>query len=215
MSRLSKVSSLRANRIHTSFVNKMSNSSGVNPITPVEKIEPTKNPTKHSTENHLSSFDYYYEKQLRSQTSSLIQKQPKSIEDEPENEPQVNEVKELFIKFIKSYNQLILTLKHSDQLTCDQYTARLHQVYDEFAESLELNGIVENEDYLLTFNEHRFNQLKDSNDCLKSEVISDFMKQILEQYQFILRDKEAARSHSNPYDKVPIYEKGLLIEERL
>lgn len=220
MARLSRVTSLRANRIHTSFVNKMSSSNGVNPVMPVEKAEATKNPTKHSSDHQLTSYDYYYEKHLAQSsktnvhsdrfTRNEVQNNSTALLTSEENDPE----KELVLKLVNSYNQLIQSLKHTDQISCQNYTAKLHQVYAGFATTFEEYGVIETAHSLLTFDEKTYS-INENRTKVTSEFIGSFMKEVLTEYQTILADKCEPTLNNNPYEKLPYQHTGILFEERL
>ncbi|ERN52927.1 hypothetical protein M3689_07710 [Alkalihalophilus marmarensis] len=221
MARLSRVTSLRANRIHTSFVNKMSSSNGVNPVMPVEKTEATKNPTKHSSDHQLTSYDYYYEKHLTQSSETNVHSDRFSRNEVQNNSTALltseknDQEKELVIKLVNSYNQLIQSLKHTDQISCQNDTAKLHQVYAGFAAIFEGYGVIETAHSLLTFDEKIYSIKNENRTKVTSEFIGSFMKKVLSEYQSILADKCEPTLNNNPYEKLPYHHTGILFEERL
>ncbi|WP_100373519.1 hypothetical protein [Bacillus sp. FJAT-45037] len=204
MTQISRTNSLRANRIHTSFVNRMTNASGVHPIEPIDRSVSIKNPTQHPTEHQITYYDYYYEKQSNKNKSKY--KNAKESHEELTNEYQ-----QTVEKLIRSYNQLVLSFKHIDQRTCESNTKKLHEVYTKYSEYFESIGVVEQSNNLLTSTNKTYDNTDHSQ--MNSDILASFMQDVLSEYRLMIDTSSAHKT--NPYEQDPPHETGLMFEERL
>ncbi|KGA96584.1 hypothetical protein AJ85_18745 [Alkalihalobacillus alcalophilus ATCC 27647 = CGMCC 1.3604] len=123
MSRLSKVSSIRANRIHEMYVQRFSNSQTIAEVESISPIRRAENETTPISENKLMAYDFYYNK--------LEDQSPKTLKQIPHTTPSPKkEISPALTHFITKHNQILAHFKEYDQLYGTDYTKDLIELFE-------------------------------------------------------------------------------------
>ncbi len=116
--RISKVSSLKKNRIRSSYVDRNTSVKNTNKVESISPIKRVQNTSYYSSENHLMSFDAYYDtlKELKKEYKKFYHDQQqleKAIENFNDHKDElVENMKEL----IDKYNNAIISLASFDKV---------------------------------------------------------------------------------------------------
>ncbi|ARK31487.1 hypothetical protein [Halalkalibacter krulwichiae] len=199
MTRISRLSKLNAERIHSSYVNRMTASGSIQKIEHIQRIEKGENRTNHPSENQLLSYERYFNRDL------VATNQPnQSFVD---YQKQDNQLEKIVSHFVSSYNQTIVSLSSYDAHTRLKYVQTIYQLFLAYAKELKSIGIFEGSQYTLFFKPSIVK--KQSYDQIY-HVISIFKKSLLAQYYDIARDL-SKEEHS--YSTRSLNIKGLLFEK--
>lgn len=141
--KISKASSLRKSRIHGSYVdrnNQISRASGVEAVDPIKKIE---NSSFYSSENHLTSYDLYYDnlKELKKEYKRFYhneQSLERAIENLKENKDKLAEKME---DLISKYNEAILSLVDFDRVFDTSNVSKIISTLNQHKKQLNKLGI--------------------------------------------------------------------------
>ncbi|WP_413379629.1 hypothetical protein [Alkalihalobacillus sp. 1P02AB] len=125
MSRLTKVSSIRASRVHEMYVQRFSNSQTIAEVESISPVRRTENETTPVSENKLMAYDLYYDK--------IENQSPKALKPITHTSP--SQKKDLYTSlthFITKYNLILAHFKEHDHLYGTDYTKDLIELYKKF-----------------------------------------------------------------------------------
>ncbi len=167
--KIPKTSSVKKNRIRNSFVERntaVRNTDGVEAVTPIKQI---RNTSYYSSENHLLSFDSYYDslKELKKEYKKFYhdeQQLEKAIENfDKQKEELLQNMKEL----IEKYNNAILSLVSFDKAFDTNNTDKIVGIIYRYEDNLKNLGIyIQNNNELYIDEEIFTRKIKNSENAL-------------------------------------------------
>ncbi|MFC0557698.1 hypothetical protein [Halalkalibacter alkalisediminis] len=214
MTRISKSGRVRAERIQSSYVNRLTEAGGVNKIQHIQRIEKLKNPTNHPSENQLLSFERYYQ---------TIREAKKEFKHYYKHEKDLYEAvlhleehgKRLFTQledFVQKYNKALVSLQHFDTLAGTEHVTPIYETFRSFSEAFHSIGIKKNKNDTLSYNPYHLQEAITHSRESVSELIDQFKEAVVEQYQTLVKVNKQS-PHQTVYHSHPIEIKGLIIEE--
>lgn len=141
--KVSKASSIKKSKIHNSYIdrnNTVNKADAVSSITPIKKIQ---NTTNYSSENHLISYDAYYDslKELKEEYKSFYHDEQlleKAIENFDDNKAKLlKNMKELLSK----YNNAVLSLESFDKAFATNNVKKIKAIIYSYKNELNNLGI--------------------------------------------------------------------------
>ncbi|WP_216828310.1 hypothetical protein [Alkalihalobacterium elongatum] len=213
MNRITRVSSLRTNRIRANYVNRM-NAQNVNKIEPLAPVEKGKNNTEQPSENYLNSYDHYYEKlnDLKKEFKTFYHQEKvllRAIQDLDIHEQKLIKQTD---NLISKYNQTLKALYSYDQTVSGQHVRNVRQTLQPFQSEMEQLGITEDPQGFLFFLPRKFIKFIQSDETDFEELLIKFRQLIIESYKSLTKIRIKNQT-ANPYEATPFEYKGLIIEE--
>lgn len=138
-----KVSSLKRDRIRTSFVDRNTSVSKAHAVESISSIKSIQNPTYYSSENHLIFYDQFYDnlKELKKEYKKFYHDE-QLLEDAIENfdkdkDKLLSSMKDLIAK----YNNSIKSLASFDRVFGTNQVSKIRCILNEYKNKLEDLGI--------------------------------------------------------------------------
>lgn len=138
---ISKISSLRKSRVHGSYVDRANQVIHTSRIEAIDPIHKTKNSSFYSSENHLMSYDEYYDslKELKKEYRRFYRDEQNlehAIKDLNENKDKlIDNMEEL----ITRYNEAIVSLMEFDRIFDTDNLSRIVAILKDY--EMELNNL--------------------------------------------------------------------------
>ncbi|WP_100404868.1 hypothetical protein [Bacillus solitudinis] len=214
INRTSRMSSLRANRIYSNFVNNLSHNQAIDKVEPVEPIDQMKTPSQQSSENYLLSYDLYYDKlkELKHEFKNFYHHEQALLEAIKSLDKNDALILNQTNKLVQKYNQAILAVIDFDKISSTSYVQNVRSVFHSFSDSFAEIGVFEEDTGLLKFSPDVFiSYLKHTEDA-GSKLMGTFKKMILKEYQSFMNIRIPSQD-LNPYEQAPLPITGLVIEE--
>lgn len=213
MSRISRISSLRANRIRSSYVNKMSATKAVDKIEALFPIEKSKNHTDYPSDVFLASYDRYYKqiKELKKEFKKFYHHEKDLYNALRQLDTNIQKIVKHTDELITKYNQALLALAAFDKQAGTQHVLSIRQIVQLFSTDLAKLGITEEENGLLLFTPTIFISYLEENRDQFEVMLTHFKRMILEEYKSFTRIRLPGKT--NPYDQPSFEVKGLFIED--
>lgn len=218
MRRVSSSTSIKAKRIHSSFVERnrivIDRASGVDSVKPVP---PVRNETSYSSANHLMASDQFYEK-----LEKLKKEYLKFYHSERNLKEAIEEIDddkiidfEHITNLIDKYNKTILALENLDKRVGGRNIANIKEMLNEYSVPLNNIGIYTVRDKELEINEIRFkNSLIKSKDDL-NKLLDPIREFIVKLYRvFINIKKENTRDWEYGYEDEYMDKSGLILDSK-
>ncbi len=212
LTRISRTSGTKAQRIQSSYVNRMTEASGINKIEQIQRIEELKNPTDQPSENQLLSYERYYQKftEVKQEFHTFYQHNQESINALKKLENKEDTIFSQIQDFTHNYNKALLALKNYDALVGSNQQSVLHHLYLTHSGIFQILGLLENKDYSLSFHSEVFLNNRNKSDMSSEEWLSTTKGMLLEQFKSLTIGNH--RSDRTAYE--PDFDfKGLIIEE--
>ncbi|MBP3949553.1 hypothetical protein [Bacillus suaedae] len=209
-----KSSQRRIERIRSNYVDQVINST-TRPIEPIERIQGATNQTQHPTENHLLSYQLYYQsvEELKQEFRRFYH-QEKDLNQAMallnKNETLLTQTNQLIIK----YNQAVTTLRDFDQIAGTQHVKRIRDLFEEYRFDFKDIGITTTENQLLKLDPTQFVSYLSSSEDTAANLISRFKKLILKEYYTLSKIKPSHSEKFDVYEPQPQLGKGVMIEEQ-
>lgn len=167
--KISNSSSLKKNRIHSSYVDRNTTINNTSPVESIDPINPIENQSAYSSANHLLSYDIYYDtlKDLKEEYRKFYHDEQlleKAIEDFDENrDAMLNNMNEL----ISKYNNAISSLESFDQVFNTNNVKNIVDILHDFKGPLNNLGISIINNKELAIDDNIFiEKIEDSNKAL-------------------------------------------------
>ena len=218
MRKISSSNTIRAKRIHSSFVERnrivIGKASGVDAVDPVP---PVRNEVSYSSANHLIASDQFYDKLEKLKKEYLkfynSERNLKQAVDEIEGEEEIDfkHIKNL----INKYNKTILALENLDKRVGGKNISDIKKILIEYSIDLNNIGIYRVRDKELQIDENTFkNSLLDSKDNL-DELLDPIREFILKLYRRFINIKEDdPRDWQYGYEEEYIDRSGLILDDK-
>lgn len=170
--RVSRISSLKKNRIRSNYVNRINNPDSVSKIEPIDPTSNIQNNSSYSSENHLMAYDAYYDnvKQLKEEFKKFYHDKL-ALKEAIHSLNQNNSQKCLIVnmsQLVEKYNQTILSLKLFDLSTGNHNMSKIKEILTKYENHLGQLGIsLIDDDTQMVFNQQQFlKKLQENNDPL-------------------------------------------------
>lgn len=136
-----KVSSLKRDRIRTSFVDRNTSVSKTDAVESISSIKSIQNPTYYSSENHLMFYDQFYDnlKELKKEYKKFYHDE-QLLEDAIENFDK-DKLLDSMNDLIAKYNNAIKSLTSFDKIFGTNQVSKIHCILIEYKNKLENLGI--------------------------------------------------------------------------
>ncbi|MFV8827371.1 hypothetical protein [Alkalihalobacterium sp. APHAB7] len=213
MNRITRVSSLRANRIRANYVNRMS-AQHVSKIEPLAPVEKGKNNSEQPSENYLDSYDRYYEKlnDLKKEFKTFYHREQELLTAINDLDIHEQKIVKHTDNLITKYNQALQALYSFDQAVSGQHVINVRQTLQTFQSEMKQLGIHENELGYLSFEPKSFVNFIRNDESNFEELLIQFRQLIIESYKSLTKIR-ISNAQINPYEPKPFEYKGLIIEE--
>ncbi|MDE5412610.1 hypothetical protein [Alkalihalobacterium chitinilyticum] len=213
MNRITRISSLRANRIRANYVNRMS-AQHVSKIEPLAPVEKGKNNSEQPSENYLDSYDRYYEKlnELKKEFKTFYHREQELLAAINDLDSHQQKIVKHTDNLISKYNQALKALYSFDQAVSGQHVINVRQTLQTFHLEMKQLGIKEDELGYLYFEPKRFVNFIRNDESNFEELLIQFRQLIIESYKSLTKIR-INNEQNNPYEAKPFEYKGLIIEE--
>ncbi|WP_017726915.1 hypothetical protein [Halalkalibacterium ligniniphilum] len=217
MSRISRISSLRTDRMVVDQVTRSSAFQGFNPVEKSEAISISKNATSLPSDNFLLSYEHYYEKlqNLKSEPKTLNEKDNEHHEAAQALSTKEYELFKHTFDLIQKYNEAIFALLPFDRIAGTSYFEDIRTVYQSFSKQLSELGILETNEGFLELDVDRFVHYLSHAQAANLKQIGAFKKMVLKKYRSFMKVRLTKTSPLSAYEQHPLPVKGLLIEAHL
>lgn len=214
----SSSSSLRARRIHSSFVERnrivVGKASSVDAVTPIAPVE---NEVAYSSANHLMASDQFYEKleKLKKEYMNFYhnERNLKDAVDEIEKDDEISF--EHINNLINKYNKTILALENLDRRMGGENISDIKTLLNKYSLPLNSIGIYRVRDKELEIDQNKFkDSLRDSKDDL-DKLLNPVREFIVKLYlSFINIKEENPREWEHSYEDDYISKSGLILDSK-
>ncbi|MEB1806237.1 MAG: hypothetical protein LPK26_02840 [Bacillaceae bacterium] len=213
MNRITRVSSLRANRIRANYVNRMS-AQHVSKIEPLAPVEKGKNNSELPSENYLDSYDRYYEKlkELKNEFKTFYHREQDLLAAINDLDSHQQKMVTHTDNLITKYNQALKALYSFDQAVSGQHVINVRQTLQTFHSEMKQLGVSENEQGFLSFEPKKFVHFIRNKESDFELLLTQFRQLIIESYKSLTKIR-INHKQINPYEAKPFEYKGLIIEE--
>lgn len=151
MSRLSRTSRTRSERIQASYVNRHTDVGSVEPIEPVKQTDRTNNQTSHPTENQLLSYERYYQlnKQIRKTFKEFYKQEKMLYHAATELDEHEYDTLTHIQHLVQQYNKTITKVKKFDELAGTTYALSVYETFQAQIPPFNDIGLTMSEDHSL------------------------------------------------------------------
>lgn len=214
----SSSSSLRAQRIHSSFVERnrivVGKASSVDAVTPISPVE---NEVAYSSANHLMASDQFYEKleKLKKEYMNFYHNE-RNLKDAIDEIKEDDEISFKHINnLINKYNKTILALENLDRRMGGENISNIKNILNKYSLPLNNIGIYRVRDKELEIDQIKFKKsLMDSKDDLDKLLnpVRDFIVKLY--LSFINIKEENPREWEHSYEDDYISKSGLILDKK-
>ncbi|OLO40659.1 hypothetical protein BTR23_06665 [Alkalihalophilus pseudofirmus] len=213
MNRITRVSSLRANRIRANYVNRVS-AQQVTKIEPLASVEKGKNNNKQPSENYLDSYDRYYQKlnDLKREFKTFYHREKELFDAICDLDMHQQKIVKHTDNLITKYNQALKALYSFDQAIRGQHVVHVRETLQTFQAEMAQLGISEDDNGFLSFTPETFIHFIRNDDSNFEELLIQFRQLIINSYKSLTKIR-IKHDTINPYEARTFEYKGLIIEE--
>ncbi|WP_018921514.1 hypothetical protein [Salsuginibacillus kocurii] len=214
MARIRPASSLRANRISSSYVHRMTQPGQVSRVEPIAPTQRTREVDQHPSHHEAASYAL-----LDTKLKQLIQ-QFKTFYNHPERVnytlEQINsnnkKKKKVIVEteeLLRKYNEVIKTIQAIDKQDGTTFAERLHTIYKQYETTFADYGIYATPNYVLKLEGDRFLRKLKADEHANQTLFTTWRQAILREYRALVQ-LQTSLHHYDERNDMPV--KGLLFE---
>ncbi|MDT8859631.1 hypothetical protein N0O92_05240 [Alkalihalobacillus sp. MEB130] len=213
MTRLSRTSRIKAERVQASFVNRMTEVNSIDQVQPIERTGQTKNHTSHPSENHLFGYERYYQtRQEIKRTFKQFYRQEKELSKAASQLDETsNQILTQIQNLVQKYNVAVHALADFDAASGTNHLSSIHDLIRRHPDVFSSIAMNVDERQMLSFDPPQFLILLAKSKETTLNYVKQFKTLLLDEYRLLARSKKT--TFLNQYEASSFNLKGLIIEE--
>ncbi|KHF38803.1 hypothetical protein [Halalkalibacter okhensis] len=214
MTRISRASRTKAERIQAAYVNRMTEVLSVDQVQPIDRTKHTKNHTSHPNENHLLSYERYFQskQQIRDTFRQFYKTEKELYHAAHDLDETSKEILTHLKNLVQKYNQTIKTIEAFDQLSKTNHLPTICELVSDEKYDLKMIGITTGPSSpFLSFDQTQFLIHLAKSKPVTLQQVKNFKALMMKEFQTLAKAKKS--TYLNQYEGPPIDLKGLMIEE--
>jgi uncharacterized protein YifE (UPF0438 family) len=192
MTRISRTSRTKAERVQAAYVNRLTEVHSVDPIQPIKRTEQIKNHTSHPSENHLLSYERYFQtkQHIRDAFRHFYRHEKELCSIANGLDEASKEILTHIEKLVQKYNQTMKSLKSFDKLSGTNHLLSIEDLVLQHKCDLKTLGItVQHSSPFLSFDPAQFLIHLAKSKTTTLQQVKSFKTLIMNKYQSLAQTK--------------------------